>query len=169
MCVCRSHPSIHFNKSINIIVSAAFKINQFTTLKPYWSQNNYICPIFRTNLHHSFFLVFFFSAQISTHTLSTWSVVYSQLIRVHFSHLVLEVNLNRHEEARVARFLHFVRRLLAYCRQTETKIQLTVESNTNNKKNSYTLQSFKMRSKTNYVTLFVHYSRGQLYTVLPRQ
>lgn len=35
-----------------------------------------------------------------------------------YSHLVLEVNLNRHEETCVARLLHFVRRLLAYCRET---------------------------------------------------
>lgn len=33
------------------------------------------------------------------------------------THLVLEVDLNRHEEARVARLLHFVRWLLAYCGQ----------------------------------------------------
>lgn len=32
-------------------------------------------------------------------------------------HLVFEVNLYRHEEARVARLLHFVRRLLAHCTQ----------------------------------------------------
>lgn len=69
---------------------------------------------------HVFFSCFILQNPSITHTYIKSFFLLNPRLFVNWSYLVLEINFNRHKEACVARLFHFVRRLFAYYKHTQT-------------------------------------------------